>query len=257
MKTLESLLPKLFITLIPSKEGMCLYAELRKNAKVIKRFEEQTAKSVESLEKKIRHLERESTVSYISLLETEAAQGVLSDCSQMEVIDPSRFEKVCVEEKWGFYMDKDDLFERQRDYKSIGLDFLFSPFSLLYHFYEQSLQKDDGLYLLLGDGYTVGIVVKNGTLLYGTLIKMQESLSFLEESDLLDNYMQTIQSVVKAFYETKAERAMFIEKIYMADALDFDARLENRLEEALFVEVEKRSIDLSHELAALSEMELS
>ena len=257
MKILESLLPKLFITLIPSSEGVHLYAELRKNAKVIKRFEEQTVKSVESLEKKVRHFERESTVSYISLLETEAAQGVFSDCTQMGVADPSRFEMVCMDEKWGVYMDRDDLFERQRDYKSIGLDFLFSPFSVLYNFYQQSMQKDDGLYLLLGDGFIVGSVVKNGVLLYGTQLKMPEPLSFLEGTVLLDNYVQTVQSLVKAFYEAKAGGAMFIEKIYMADALGFDVRLENRLEEELFVEVEKRSIDLAHELVVLGEMELS
>ncbi|WP_345975211.1 hypothetical protein [Sulfurimonas sp. HSL3-7] len=257
MKTLESLLPKLFITLTPSEEGVKLYAELRKNAKMIKRFEEQTVKSVESLEKKLRQLERESAVSYIALLETEAAQGLLSDCNRMEVADPSHFEKICVDDKWGIYMDKDALFERQRDYKNIGLDFIFSPFSLLYNVYQQSMQKDDGLYLLLGEGFIVGSVVKNGALLYGTLIKMQKPLSLHEENAILDDYVHTMQSIVKDFYEAKADGAMFIEKIHMADALDFDVRLENRLEEELFVEVEKRSVELPHELAVLGEMELT
>ena len=257
MKILESLLPKLFITLIPSEEGVQLYAELRKNAKVVKRFEEQMLKSAESLEKRVRRLERESAVSYIVLLETEAVQGLLSDCSRMEMADESHFEKICVDDKWGVYMEKDDLFERQRDYKNIGLDFIFSPFSLMYNVYQKSMQKDDGLYLLMGEGFIVGSVVKNGALLYGRLIKMQETLSFPEESDRLDSYVQTIQSIVKAFYEAKTDGAMFIEKIYMADALDFDVRLENRLEEELFVEVEKRSVDLPHELAVLGEMELS
>lgn len=86
---------------------------------------------------------------------------------------------------------------------------------------------------------------------------MQETFSFPEESDRLDSYVQTIQSIVKAFYEAKTDGAMFIEKIYMADALDFDVRLENRLEEELFVEVEKRSVELPHELAVLGEMELT
>jgi hypothetical protein len=257
MKTLESLLPKLFITLIPTEEGVQLYAELRKKAKLIKRFETQTLKSAESLEKKVRRLERESALSYISLLETEATQGLLSDCSRMEVADPSHFEKICIDDSWGIYMDKDELFERQRDYKNIGLDFLFSPFSLLYNVYQPSMQKDDGLYLLLGEGFTVGSVVKDGALLFGTRTKMQKGLSFPEESALLDDYVQTVQSIVKDFYEAQADGAVFIEKIHIADALDFDVRLENRLEEELFVEVEKRNIDLPHELVLLGEMELT
>ena len=257
MKILESLLPKLFITLIPLNEGVRLNAELRKNAKTLKRFEEERVQSIKDLEKKIRKLERESAVPYIAFLETEAVQGVATDCRQTAGIEPDSVESICVDGRWGLYIAKDDLFERQKAYKNIGLDFLFSPFSLLYNVYQESLQQSDGLYLLLGGDFIFSCVYKNGTLLFGEHIKMQEALSAFEEIDLLDTYVEAIQSTVKAFYDSKADDAMFIEKIFIADALDFDAGLENRLEEVLFAEVEKRGVDLSHETVLLCEEELS
>jgi hypothetical protein len=256
MKILESFLPRLYITLIPSHDGVKLHAELRKNAKTIKRFEEGVFQNNSSLETKIRTMERESAVTYIAFLESEATQGVLTDCRDTVEMDSGSFERICIDNRWGLFIAKDDLFERQKAYKSIGLDFLFSPFSILYSFYHEKLQNSDGLYLLLGSDFILSCVYKNGLLLFGEHTRMQEILSAFEEINLLDIYVEAIQSTVKAFYDSKADETMFIEKIYIADALNFDADLENRLEEVLFAEIEKRSVDLSHELVLLCEEEL-
>ncbi|MBU1642514.1 hypothetical protein KKE54_04070 [bacterium] len=256
MKILESFLPKLFITLIPSNDGIQLHAELRKNATKIKRFEDETVQNNLSLEKKIRTLELESAVSYIAFLESEASQGVVTDCREAEAMDSGSFERICIGSMQGLFISKDDLFERQKAYKNIGLDFLFSPFSILFNFYHEQLQNCDGLYLLLGSDFILSCVYKNGSLLFGEHTQMQEILSAFEEINLLDIYVDAIQSTVKTFYDSKADETMFIEKIYIADALNFDVDLENRLEEVFFADIEKRSIDLPHELVLLCEEEL-
>ncbi|MDA3946580.1 MAG: hypothetical protein PF439_07880 [Helicobacteraceae bacterium] len=257
MKFIESFLPKLFVTLIPSSSGVELYAELRKKSKLIRRFEKQNVEAGEMLEKEIKKLERESSLVYIALLEMAASQGAVVGCRDSQESDSGSVEKVCVENRWAVYMDKDDLFESQKSYKKIGLDFLFSPFSLLAHFYHERLKDSNGLYLLLTNDFVFAAVFKENTLLFGKQIAMEEELLLLDKTKVLDKYIQHIQSVVKAFYEAKVDENMFIEKIYIADALNFDTRLENRLEEELFVEVEKQSIELSHELALLCEKELS
>ena len=256
MKFLESFLPKLFITLIPSAKGVLLNGELRKNAKLIKRYEKQLIEGSAALEKRIRTLEKESSLVYVTLLETEASQGLLSDCRSSEEFDLSSVEKICIDNRWGIYISKDDLFERQKMYKNMGLDFLFSPFSLLYSFYKESAQKSDGLYLLVTDGFIISAVFKNSTMIFGKKVSMQDELSLIDETKIMERYIENIQTIVKAFYDAKVDETMFIEKIYIADGVNFDTALENQLEEALFVEVEKQSIDLSHELILLSEKEL-
>lgn len=256
MKFLESYLPKLFITLIPSANGVYLYGELRKNTKRIKRYEKQFIEGSTALEKRIRNLEKESSLVYISLLETEASQGLLPDCRNSEAFDLSSVEKICVENRWGIYISKDDLFERQKMYKNIGLDFLFSPFSLLYSFYKERVQQSDGLYLLVTGEFILSAVFKESVMIFGERVSMQDELSLLDESKVLESYIENIQKTVKDFYDAKVDETMFIEKIFVADGVDFDTALENRLEETLFVEVEKQSIDLSHEVILLSEKEL-
>lgn len=256
MRFLESFLPKLFITLIPSSSGVRVYGELRKKGRVLKRFEEQRIAFGEALEKEVKKLERESALSYIALLETEASQGVLHSCRDAEGSDLSSVEKVCIEKRWGLYIDKDDLFERQKSYKKIGLDLLFSPFSLLAGFYEEELAENDGLYLLLTEDFLIAAVFKENALLFGEQRLMHEELLLSDAQQVMEKYIESIQACVKAFYESKADENMFIERVYIADALDFDTGLENRLEELLFVEVEKNSIDLPHELALLCEKEL-
>ncbi len=257
MKFLESFLPKLFITLIPSTKGVCLNGELYKNGKLIKRYDEQVIDEGAVLEKTVRTLEKESSLTYIALLEAEASQGVLTDCRGTQEFDLSSVEKICIENRWGLYMSKDDLFDRQKSYKSVGLDFIFSPFSLLYSFYEQKIQNSNGLYLLITGDYLLSAVFKDSVMIFGKQLSLQDELSLIDKRKVLEIYIEKIQTAVKDFYDAKVDDAMFIEKIFIADGLNFDTDLENRLEEALFVEVEKQSIDIAHELSLLSEKELS
>lgn len=258
MKIFESLLPKLFITLVPSNKGIYLYAELRKNGMVKKRFDKQLVETMEQLATKVKSFERECSVSYIALLDIESSQGVLRDCRETGLIDPSSIEKICIDnESWGYYMTKDDLHSRQQAYKKVGLDFLFSPFALLHKFYHSKMAENDGLYLLIIEGMVFGTVFKNGQLLFGEQARLQEETSVLDETKRLAAYVETVQSIVKAFYDAKVDDTMFIENIYIADAVDFDITLEHMLEAALFAAVEKSSINLPHELVVLSEKELS
>ena len=257
MKFLESFLPKLFIVLIPSGESVSLYGELRKKGKLLQRYETELVEERSALKSKIILLEKESAVSYTAYLETSAFQGLLPDCQAPEGVELSSVETLCVENRWGLYMSKDDLFARQKMYKSIGLDFIFSPFSLLYHFFEEKIRESDGLYLPITEDFVLGTVFKEQKMLFGKQVMMHDVLSLIESTKVMESYSETIQATVKAFYDAKVDETMFIEKVYIADAINFEAAFENRLEETLFVDVEKLSIDLGSELIALCEKELA
>ena len=255
MKFLESFLPKLFITLIPSEVGVSLTGELRKNGVTLKRFDAEMINDTKALQERMKKFERESSLFYVSFLETEAEQGALNSCNVTESMESSTVEKICVDNSWGIYITKDDLFERQKSYRSVGLDLLFSPYSLLHSIYETTIQKSDGLYLLLANDLIFCSVFKNGKLLFGKHVEMPD-LSLVDEPAKLGSHIKQIQTLIKAFYETKVDETMFIEKVFIADALNVDIELENRLEEELFVEVARQNIDLAHELVLLSEKEL-
>ena len=254
MKFLESFLPKLFITLIPSEAGLSLSGELRKNGVILKRFDTEMFTDTKVLQEKLKKFERESSLIYVAFLETEADQGVLNSCAMTEM-DVSSIEKVCIDNRWGIYITKDDLFERQKAYRTVGLDLLFSPYSLLYNIYETTIKKSDGLYLMLANDFIICSVFKEGSLLFGKQVKM-EVLTLLDDAASVESYVKQVQTLIKAFYDSKVDETMFIEKVFVADALNISIALENRLEDELFVDVEKESVDLAHELVLLSEKEL-
>lgn len=257
MKFLEVFLPKQFVLLMPTAKGIYFYSEQRKNGKVIRRYERELIESPAVLQERVAKSEKESPVTYMTLLDSEAKQGLLVKCKEAEGVELSSVEKLCVDQRWGIYMSKDDLFEAQKRYNNIGLDFLFSPYTLLYNFFQKKIEKSDGLYIMLTDEMIVSAVFKNNTMIFADKMMLHDQLALVESTQILETYSQNIQSVVKAFYEAKVDDTMFIEKIFIADTEDFDAALENQLEEVLFVDVEKQRIDLLHELVTLSEKELS
>jgi len=253
MKFLEALLPKIYIILIPTATGTQLYGELRKNAKTLKRFELQLFEQKNELFEAVRRMKRESALNYVALLESEAVHGLLLDDSMDEL---SSIEIINIAHKFELYLRKDDLHERQQAFKSIGLDFIFSPFSLLYNFYEESIAKNDGLYLLLEAERIVTAVMKDGKMLFSEQHILQETLQLLDKTKRITLYVETLQATIKAFYERKIDETMFIEKLFIADTMELDVSLENQLEEVLFVDVDKQNINLAHELVLLSEKEL-
>ncbi len=253
MKFLEALLPKVYITLIPTETGTQLYGELRKNAKTLKRFDTQDFEQKGELFEAIKRMKRESALSYVALLESEGEQGLFADDGEEDL---SSVETIRLANAFELYLRKDDLYERQQAFKEVGLDLIFSPFSLLYNFYEATLLSNDGLYLLLEERRVFAAIIKEGVILFSEQVIMQEPLQLVEKTEMITVYVEKIQAVIKDFYERKVEETMFIEKLFIADTMGFDIALENKLEEVLFVEAHKQNIDLAHELVLLSEKEL-
>ena len=245
MKVLESFLAKLYITLIPSGKGMLVSAVLRKDESIKKHFAPLYVEGSEALTAEIKRLSRESALHYVILLESEAKQDILRNCHVAATEAKHENDVVCIEKRWAISMDKDALFQRQKEFLTIGLDLLFSPFSLLREVFKESIAQNDGLYLFIIDGALFGIVFKEGTALFGQheLLEIKENL--LDTTPTDEVYVEAVQRIVKAFYDTKIDETMFIEKVYIADTLHFDATLENRLEELLFVEVHKVSVELN------------
>ena len=255
----KKLLPKLFITLVPSARGVQLAAQQRKDTKLIKRYERLDIDNVDDLKNELRKLQRGITISYIVVLETVVdAQGIiydLEDVQQSLAIDESSVEMVRVAE-WGIYLTKDQLSATHKRFKFCGLDLLYSPYSLLHFFYRDQIVNRDGFYTLLSDTMVVGMVFKEGKLLFGDMVAMKHNSNLFLEFVDQDSYYNIIIDMIKHYYKLKDTSATFIEQIYIADSLNLEVRLENRLEEELFVEVNKRSIDISETLGVMAELEL-
>ncbi len=249
------MLSKIYIILIPTAHATIVYAQLRSKEKVIKQFKSQSFESASTLKSYVETLERESSLYYTILLACSPIQGLLNSCNPQEGVDLSSVEKVCYDNTWGIYMDKDDLFELQKQYRSVGLDLLFSPYSLLTFEHAEMIKKVSGLYLLITPKYTVAMIFQEGTAYFAEILKREPWLEHEEKQVISENYIKDIEQLVKQFYKECAHK-MFIESIIIADAVGLDATFEHTLQERLFVEVIKESFDLEASLIALSNEEL-
>jgi len=249
------MLPKIYIILVPTMHSTIVYAQLHYKNRVIKQFDRQIFESAKSLKNYVQSLERESNFSYTILLACGQEQGLLRSCSHQEGLDLSSVEKVCYKNDWGLYIDKDGFFELQKRYRCIGLDLLFSPYSLLTFEHKDMIEKVSGLYLLMTPKYLVAMVFKDEKAFFSELLQVPEWLVQEDGACISEHYIKDIEQLVQQFYKESANK-MFIESIIIADAVGLEVAFENTLEERLFVEVTKRSFSLETSLIALANEEL-
>jgi len=256
MNFLKKILPKIYIVLIPTGNATVVFAQLRQKEKILKQFDVKRFESISALTQYVQKLERESSLSYTTLLACEPRQGLLSSCTAQEGLDMSTIEKVCYENSWGIYIDKDDLFELQKQYLGVGLDLLFSPYTLLASVHKEHLKKTQGLYLLITPQYMVAMVFKERTAHFAERLKSESWLEHEDADTISEYYMKQIEQLVEQFYKHSSKKTMFIESVVIADAVGLDADFEHALEERLFVEVSKERLVLEDAVISLVKEEL-
>ena len=257
MTFFNNLLPKVYIVLVPHGTSVSVYGELRQKEKTLKTFDLQTFDNTEHLKQYIAQLERESSIVYTTLLACDVKQGLLPSCQLQQGFDESSVEMVCYDHDWGIYIDKDDLFELQKKYRSIGLDLLFSPYSLLAFSHRENIKKLSGLYVLMTPKYMIAMVFHDQKACFASMLSVEAWLENEDAKKISAYFRKEIEQVVEQFYKESGDKTMFIESVFIADMLGLDAAFEHTLQEALFVEVEKKSFELSASLIGLAQEELA
>jgi hypothetical protein len=86
----------------------------------------------------------ETPLHYIALLNPTPKQGALNGCSHHSIEDMEELsgaKTLCRENKWLLYTSLRELDVLQEEYKKIGLDFIFSPFSVIEHFFRSEERR--------------------------------------------------------------------------------------------------------------------
>ena len=245
--------------------------------KQLKRKFEGTEPTEEMLEF-IRDASEQSPLFYTALLCDVVEQGAIPTCSKQQVkrfLDVSDYEQLCHDNIWMTYVSKASLYQRLEMFKNIGLDFVFSPFSLLSLFYREKIEKEDALFIL-SDATSLALAVfVNGELRFAAYDKVERQtrpllpvedseidelhaiFMDLQEDDFDDTSVRfkSIEKRLQEYYHDERYASEFIEKIYLADSRISADGLTEMLEDQLFAAVELTKIDLAFETAKLASME--
>ena len=191
-KILEALYNKVIVNIVLKRSSCDVYIELYSKTKIVdssmKTFTTTTLTS-EVLEF-IASYTKESPYSYVAVLDISPDQGAIPTCTKNQLSlykDLASYEYKCFNEKWVYFTLKNDLYETEKFYKEIGVDFIFSPFVVLYNFFEDKVKSHIALYILVQDSYISLSIFENSQLLYAEHLDMETSTDDEMLSQVMDD----------------------------------------------------------------------
>ena len=194
-KIFEALYLKVLVNIIVKRATIVVYVELHSKKGAIDNVnaEFETITPNEKMIDFINSYVKESPYYYISILDYASIQGALPTCDKHRIpyyTDLSDSEYKCYNNSWIYYTSKTQLYEIEKTYKSIGIDFIFSPFVILADFFKDKIIGKIALYALVQEGYVSIAVFQQGELLYAEHLDMQantEVEDILLTNDLSDD----------------------------------------------------------------------
>jgi len=193
-KFFESLYLKVIVNIVVERSRTVVYIELCSKKGVVSAHQEsfETLDINSTMLEFIRSYTNESPFSYISILDSSAEQGAIPTCAKNRLSyyhDLSACEYKCFDEKWITYTSKTDLYTIEKRYKEIGMDFIFSPFSILSNFFKDKVNGALGMYIVVQDNYLSLGIFENSELLFAEHLDMEHNAD-RDEISLSDEITQ-------------------------------------------------------------------
>ncbi len=186
---LEALYNKVFVNILVKRSSTDVYMEIRSKKGVIDHCHESFDTTILShqLLEFINSYTKESPYFYISFLDISVEQGALPTCEKNRLGfygDISASEYKCHDKKWTYYTSKSDLYVIEKRYAKIGVDFVFSPYSVLSNFFKDKIPTTLAMYILVQDSFISLSIFDNGALLYAQQLDMETTSEDKEEISL-------------------------------------------------------------------------
>lgn len=172
----------------------------------------------------------ETPLHYIALLNPTPKQGALNGCSHHSIEDMEELsgaKTLCRENKWLLYTSLRELDVLQEEYKKIGLDFIFSPFSVIEHFFADKIQGGFAMYALAQkDSFSVAIF-ENGKLEYAHHYPSHEKQQVIEDDTNLGGFSVGITEVEESEKNISLDDIESLDDLDLLDELDDLSHIED------------------------------
>ena len=194
-KFYESFYLKVLVNIVIGNEKATVYIEMLNKKGVVNSYEEifNTRYLSNEMYEYISQYTKESPYYYISILDNSSSQGAIPTCSKQNIPiyhDISASEHKCFNEKWTYYTAKSDVYEIEKVYAKIGVDFIFSPFLVLANFFQDKIDAKLAMYILIEDTHLSLSVFENSELLYAQHLSMEMEIEseelIIEDHDIED-----------------------------------------------------------------------
>ena len=191
-KILETLYTKVFINIIVGESKSIVFVEVVSKGEVVKSESESFKTNILSSEMHV-YLKAsiaKSPYHYISILDKSINQGAIPTCSNIkDYVDTKGLNSICIDKNWTFYTRQEDIKDLKYEYQNIGLDLIFSPFSILAKFFKDKIELNLSIFALIEENNISLSVFNQGKLLYAEYlhIKTQNQDETLMMDSILDD----------------------------------------------------------------------
>lgn len=204
----EFLYNKVIVNIVVTGSTSIVYVELLNSKGVIK--SDEATFNTTSLNKEMFHFitsyTKDSPFHYISILDTSKEQGAVPTCSKISMShfhDFSASEYKCVDDKWTYYTSKNDIYALEKKYEKVGVDFIFSPFVLLYNFFQDKINEQKAMYILIEESRMALCVFENSELRFAQYLdmhiesgeEMEDDVLIIDDEDLEDDLLEEESSI--------------------------------------------------------------
>lgn len=217
-KLFEAMYLKVFVNIVVDRSQTTVYVELCNKDGVVESNEDvfDTTTLNERMLEFIKHYTDESPYNYISLLDTSDTQGAAPSCGKNDMLiffDTASSKHKCINNKWSYYTSKVELNSLQHKYAEIGVDFIFSPYALLYNFLQDKVDSNLAMYVLIEDNYLSLAVFDNGNLLFAEHLDMDHT--FEQDELMVDDV-----NVVEEDIDLGLDGGVDLEDVDVEDGMD-------------------------------------
>ncbi len=182
-KIFESIYVKVFVNIVVKRFSTLVYIETD-GKKGVQRSAEEEFETLELDEKMhdfITAFTKESPYHYISVLDMSYSQGAVPTCVKNRMpyyTDVENAEFRCYDDKWAYFTARENLMEIKKRYAAIGVDYIFSPFSVLSYFFKDKIDGNLAMYILVQESFLSLAIFENSQLLYAHHLDMMTKDDF-------------------------------------------------------------------------------
>jgi hypothetical protein len=193
-KLFEAIYLKVFVNIVVKRFTTVVYIETYSKKGVESSIEEEfeTLELDEKMYDFITRYIKESPYYYISILDMSHTQGAVPTCSKHRMeyyVDVEEIEYKCNNNSWSYYTTQLALRDIKKRYAQIGVDYIFSPYSVLSYFFKDKIDAKLAMYILVQENFLSLAIFENSQLLYAHHLDMMTKDDFdgIDLEDDLDN----------------------------------------------------------------------
>jgi hypothetical protein len=262
-KSMQKYLSNVFLTVVRYAQEWQLYGKIIKNNTLVKKISKSfpltsDEELSEQIEDYIDDLYNEYSYVYVSYLLQSMGQGAIAGIHTSDFeknsVDVKNISQISIEKTWSMYASYIDINVAKNIFKNVGVDFIFSPFSLIHFLSKEKLNSEKPiLYFLNHEDFIAICIFQKEALLFASFFRTSTDEK-LVAGDEIDDWEEEgeekgVENLIELDHideEREDEEFSSLDDLENLDDVDSSVDTIDDENEASFSDIDEEKKDLGH-----------